>query len=94
MLLWCITSRHGTIITVKRRWRRCTDADAGNFLSDKRNRRTMQAQFLDEQHLLLALGPPDASALRHAESQQQAAFLAVFSLQARPHCWTLRAAHC
>lgn len=44
----------------------------------------MQAQFLDEKHLLLALGPPDASALRHAESQQQAAFLAVYSLQVAP----------
>lgn len=40
-----------------------------------------KAQFLDERHLLLALGPPDASALRHAELQQQAAFLAVYSLQ-------------
>ena len=36
---------------------------------------------MDDQHLLLALGPPDASALRHTESQQQAAFLAVYSLQ-------------
>ena len=41
-----------------------------------------QAQWLDEGRLLLALGPPDASALRHVESQQQAAFLAVFSLEA------------
>jgi hypothetical protein len=36
---------------------------------------------MDDQHLLLALGPPDASALRHTESQQQAAFLAIYSLQ-------------
>lgn len=50
----------------------------------------MQAQFLDEQHLLLALGPPDASALRHAESQQHAAFLAVVSLQVRQHLWCLK----
>ena len=42
-----------------------------------------QAQFMDDQHLLLALGPPDASALRHTESQQQAAFLAVYSLQVK-----------